>query len=307
VLVNHFLNLIGGTYTSKYRAKYRVRHDARHGFRQRTGQSSGQCIGLMLALLLVLIVPMLGCTSAAKQAKSESSSENHARVAPIVAPIASGTNGLQPATTETAANTQSGAAPRRSQDAVYNLPIPAEPKGQLRIESDGIMELRNGSATDVLPVLHLRFTVKNDSSSLDWGVDARLQQLRIAGIDPLRPAFARARGQSLPFIKIPKGQTQIVDLYFALPADHRNASDLQNYTIDWELTAGDRLVSQATTFASIARENGPATIIPSRVQAGKDADSTSGTTSSSMGDITSHDWWVDPYSRLPDPWRELAQ
>jgi hypothetical protein len=188
------------------------------------------------------------------------------------------------------------------------LPIATNPQGQFRIESVGLVDLRNGSSNDVLPVLHLRLIVKNDSSDLDWGVDARLQQLKLSGLDPLRPSFVRASGQNPPFIEVAKGHTQNIDLFYALPAERRSANDLQSYGVDWQVTTGDRQVNQTTTFASIERESGNSVVIPSRPEATNSQTATSsGSTSSPINDVSSREWWADPYSRLPDPWRARTQ
>lgn len=260
--------------------------------------------------------------------------------------IGSSPAGPAPATAETplaSEPSENGEA----KDVVFNLPIAAEPSGRLILHGAGLTDLRNNSTADTLPAVHMLMTLNNQNSDLDWALDARLQRLVFDGDKPLRPTFARAKDQTPPFIRVAKGQTQTIDLYFILPAERQSPADLQSFTLDWTLTAGDRVIEQSTRFASIARDSGPAAVYTSAPSPGatesptnsasppSSAGSSVGSSSSlssssssnssspfsspssSISDLSSQshsapvgiqrEWWADPFADLPEPWRERVQ
>lgn len=143
------------------------------------------------------------------------------------------------------------------------------PAGQVDVASFGLVELTPDD-TPAMPALHVRLVIANHSDRAPWAFDARTTQLELGDVRE-RATFANSDRATLPVVILDRGETVLVDLYFALPA---HCGDLASFAVAWQLSTGQGMRTVRTHF---------------------DADHTPSATAA----ITHHAgwgprWWFDP-------------
>ena len=135
----------------------------------------------------------------------------------------------------------------------YAIP-PQSPQGSLRVASYGIEPLSAREAPDEsIGALHVRVLV-SDMSPQPWTFDIREQRLSIPGRPTSTPAFASASpaaGSSPPLVTIAPNTTRLVDLFFPLPPDMQEASDVPAFELTSRVGTDQGVVSETTPFARI--------------------------------------------------------
>ncbi len=235
----------------------------------------------------------------------------------------------------------------RVTEIVYNLPVPTEAKGSLRIRNFGITQLtsptspkdsttdsmttsppKDASATTTnnnlhqVPAVHIELIVENRSAPLNWTIDTRTQELRIENQEPQRPAFVRAKSDELPFITIAPGSKQTVDLFYLLPSNIHDPGDMQRLTLDWQIIADDKVVENETAFTEISRDtsaivmskpNGVNNInVHEASSAANPSEATSSGSTTPPSDPKTQpepgeSWWQDPFVNVPEPWKDILR
>lgn len=116
------------------------------------------------------------------------------------------------------------------------------PAGQIDVASFGIVEL-TPDETPAMPALHVRLIIANQSDRAPWAFDARTTMLEL-GDWRERATFANSDRATLPVVILDRGDTALVDLYFALPAD----CDLARFAVAWQLSTGQGMHVEHTQF-----------------------------------------------------------
>jgi hypothetical protein len=133
----------------------------------------------------------------------------------------------------------------------FKIP-PEEPKGDVRVQSNGITEIEAGGRK--IPVVQIRLTVANNSDTTPWTVDTREQLLDIPRAGRATPMFANTDRGTGPVLTVPRLDQRIIDLYFPLPTGVHDAKDLENFDLLWQVHTGPRLVAERTSFDRISIE-----------------------------------------------------
>jgi hypothetical protein len=138
--------------------------------------------------------------------------------------------------------------------ADYAVPRDA-PRGNVRVASYGIVEVTASSAPDeYLHALQLRLIIANHSDR-PWTFDTRDQRLELEGRSMSGPAFVSANlGSPPPLITIAPGGTRVVDLFFPLPTDLQDASEVPTFDALWRVDTGTVLASERTPFERLQVE-----------------------------------------------------
>ena len=168
------------------------------------------------------------------------------------------------------------ASPNDAQQILVRIPSEGELEGDVQIQVLGFTEIRpNGDESVRIPALHLRMIPRNEKSVTDWNIDSRLQQIRFTGaVDMIRPLFVESASETLPFIRVPRGQSLEIDLYFAIPGTYV-AANASTFELNWQLLASDATTNQVSRFNRPAIDAAAPVVTPG------------------AGRI----WWQDPFSR----------
>jgi hypothetical protein len=122
----------------------------------------------------------------------------------------------------------------------------ATSRGAVELASFGIAELTPREAT-AMRALHIRMAITNIDAPVPWSIDVTTARLEIGGTSE-RPLFVNSDIATLPIAIIDRGEHRVVDLYFAVPADARQA-DLAAFEFLWQLRTPDRAFAYRTRFA----------------------------------------------------------
>lgn len=117
------------------------------------------------------------------------------------------------------------------------------PAGQVDIASFGIVQLTPDD-TPAMPTLHVRLVVTNQSDRTPWAFDARTTMLGL-GDWRERATFANSDRATLPVVILDRGETALVDLYFALPPA---CTDVSQFDVAWRLSTGQGLRDEHARF-----------------------------------------------------------
>jgi hypothetical protein len=117
------------------------------------------------------------------------------------------------------------------------------PAGQVDIASFGLVQLTPDD-TPAMPTLHVRLVVANQSDRAPWAFDARTAML-VIGDWRERATFANSDRATLPVVILERGETALIDLYFAVPA---RPTDLSHFDVTWQLATGQELRDERTRF-----------------------------------------------------------
>jgi hypothetical protein len=141
--------------------------------------------------------------------------------------------------------------------AYYPVP-PLAPRGDLRVATLGIATLQSprGEGPSV-HVMHLRMIVDDNVDTVAWQVDTREQLGGIGGYGQGRPAFASVSGGRVPTVTIAPGASATLDLFYLLPADMQQASEIPRFELLWKLRTSEGPVAERTTFERIRVESVP--------------------------------------------------
>jgi hypothetical protein len=116
------------------------------------------------------------------------------------------------------------------------------PAGQVDVASFGLVELTPDD-TPAMRALHVRLVIANQSDRAPWAFDARTTQLEV-GDWRERATFANSDRATLPVVILERGDSALVDLYFALPA----RCDLASFAVAWQLSTGQGMRTERTRF-----------------------------------------------------------
>jgi hypothetical protein len=134
----------------------------------------------------------------------------------------------------------------------YAIP-PEAPTGEVRVASNGVVELRAPQSTRAL---HVRAVVDDEGDATPWVVDANDARVQIAGAGESRPMFVNSDTAG-PTIAIAQHQRRVVDFYFPLPAGVDDNTHLPAFDFLWTVRTPARAVAQRTSFTRMTIEPAP--------------------------------------------------
>jgi hypothetical protein len=117
------------------------------------------------------------------------------------------------------------------------------PAGQVDIASLGVVQLTPDD-TPAMSTLLVRVIVANHSDRTPWAFDARTAMVALGDWHE-RATFANSDRGTLPVVILDRGETALVDLYFALPSA---PADLSRFDLAWQLSTGQGLRDDQTRF-----------------------------------------------------------
>jgi hypothetical protein len=126
-------------------------------------------------------------------------------------------------------------------------PIPQEqPQGAIEVASYGVTELKRDNMN--IPALHVRAIVTNDGDDTPWTVDTTQQMVSIPGEGSSRAMWVNSDAGTLPNVTIGKGERRVLDFYFPLPDNLRDAAHVPEFDLRWQVHTAVRLVASRTAF-----------------------------------------------------------
>lgn len=117
------------------------------------------------------------------------------------------------------------------------------PAGQVDVASFGLVQL-TPEDTPAMPTLHVRLVIANQSDRAPWAFDATTTLLDLGDLRE-RATFANSDRATLPVVILDRGETALVDLYFALPTERR---DIGDFAVSWQLSTGQGVRTERTQF-----------------------------------------------------------
>jgi len=141
--------------------------------------------------------------------------------------------------------------------AYYPVP-PQAPRGDVRVATLGIAALQSpdGQGPSV-HVMHVRMIVDDNADTVAWQVDTREQLGGIGGYEQSRPAFASVNPGRAPVVTIAPGATATLDLFYPLPVDMQEASEVPRFELLWKLGTSGGPVAERATFERVPVEPQP--------------------------------------------------
>jgi hypothetical protein len=141
--------------------------------------------------------------------------------------------------------------------AYYPVP-PQAPRGDVRVATLGIATLQSPSgAGPSVHVMHVRMIVDDNVDTVAWHVDTREQLGGVGGHGQSRPAFASVHPGGAPVVTIAPGMSATLDLFYPLPADVQEASEIPRFELLWKLGTSDGPVAERATFERLRIEAAP--------------------------------------------------
>lgn len=130
--------------------------------------------------------------------------------------------------------------------------LSGEAKGNLRIRSEGVVDLREKGSKKRIPALHLKATLANASGGEPWVFDPKEQTAIFPdkGNAPAMPLQPSGTGP----VQVAPGESKQIDLYFKLPEESEATVD--EFDVKWSLKAGAKEISELTTFARLRENDG---------------------------------------------------
>lgn len=156
--------------------------------------------------------------------------------------------------------------------ARYEIP-PYAPRGDVRVSTYGVGEVEQEEG-EKTPVLRVRLNISNDGDEAAWTLDTREVVVALPGHGTIGAAFVNAGSADLPFVSIPPWEQRTVDLYYPLPEEMAEASEIPAFDVLWRVRTARDFVAQRTPFERIAVEPSPA---------------------SGAGAGPAPYWWYDPF------------
>ena len=229
-----------------------------------------------------------------------------------------------------------GEANKGRESAVYySLPTSVQPEGKIGVISKGVESIRTRRSESEMATLHLQLIVTNDNSAgksgRTWMIDARSQVLKWPGDLQLRPALVKAEAVVLPLIEIRAGQTETIDLFYAIPKQLQTRANLPAFEVEWQIQTARRLVIRTTKFNEPLKSQSYLTVYPFdrdyRTEGSVDYPAMDSTLAPKVppdmkpdlhsGNYDSHggpavdpttdpSWWADPFTEFPFSWRDMV-
>ena len=131
--------------------------------------------------------------------------------------------------------------------ADYAIP-PSAPRGNVRIASFGVTEVKAANAPSPVRTLHLRMIASNAGDPTPWTIDTNNVTISIPNEGQSGPAFMNSDAGNQAAVNIPLGQTRTIDFYYPLPAGMQDPSKVPAFAVRWQVQAGPLLVAQTTPF-----------------------------------------------------------
>jgi hypothetical protein len=123
--------------------------------------------------------------------------------------------------------------------------IPQErPQGSVQVLSQGIHHV--ALAEGKVPALHVRMSVSNDGDATPWRVDASKQLADIPGKGLTAPLFVSQEAAAIT--EIPQHARRTIDLYYALPPNVTDTSQMKHFELVWTVDTAERTVSSRISF-----------------------------------------------------------
>jgi hypothetical protein len=127
----------------------------------------------------------------------------------------------------------------------YRSAVRELPGGRAEVSSFGLVELTPGGEP-AMTTVHLRLALANTSGDQPWSFDATRVLLDLGPVHE-RPTFANSDGATLPIVILDRGESAVVDLYFALPP---RPMDLSHFGVSWIVSTGGATRVERTRFAA---------------------------------------------------------
>ena len=144
--------------------------------------------------------------------------------------------------------TTSATVPMRSEVELTPLsPIQA----MVRFTTGGVVDMRSDKDPTVrVRAVHVRMTLHNETSQT-WVLDVREQRIVIAGRESAAAFSSATAGNEPPLLTVPVRTSRIVDLFYTLPPDLQQATEIPPYDVISWIDAGEHVVVERVPYAKL--------------------------------------------------------
>lgn len=134
--------------------------------------------------------------------------------------------------------------------AEYELPSELGTRGDVRLASYGISELRRQDGDQKIKAVHVRFAVTNRSTT-PMTVDVRNQRVQLQDGTRISPVLATSPAGGIPVVNVPPASSRIIDLFF--PLERYESKDRQppRFDVVWRVEIANETVVEVTPFAQV--------------------------------------------------------
>jgi hypothetical protein len=131
--------------------------------------------------------------------------------------------------------------------AVYAVP-PERPEGEVRLYSQGLVEIEPTPGAPKTLALHARFIVANNGDATPFMLDTREVTVEIPGEGSAAALYANSDVGAMPTVAVARGERRVVDFYFPVPGPVTGADRLGQFDLRWQIQTSTRLVAERTPF-----------------------------------------------------------
>lgn len=128
----------------------------------------------------------------------------------------------------------------------YAIP-PESPRGSVQLATFGFADIHPSGEDSELRAIHVRMVVSNNADTA-WKIDTREQLLALPDHGQSRPAFASSDAGPGPILDVPPNGKRTIDLFYPLPENMQEASDVPEFDTLWKVQTDTRVVADRTPF-----------------------------------------------------------
>jgi hypothetical protein len=144
------------------------------------------------------------------------------------------------------------AANRDAREISY--PIWAGPReGDVQLRFIGLTDLEKKKGEAKSRTAHLQMKITNDSKG-EWTLNTQDIYLSIPGQGKNRPAYVDTNVAEVPKVSVKSGEDRVIDFYFPLPEEMNGATQIPDFSLDWEIQVPERKIAQRTEFERVSIE-----------------------------------------------------
>ena len=151
---------------------------------------------------------------------------------------------------------------RPKSEAFYSEPSESAPKGNIRVRTLGLVDLRPKGKKTRIAALHIRMTIANTNEPISWTVDTQEQSLLFPNTEAQTPLYANSDSPGLPKLEIKAGELRTVDLFFTMPDKSGSEKDIPDFDFKWTVHSGPAIFTETTNFERAAQNENTTVVYP---------------------------------------------
>jgi hypothetical protein len=144
-----------------------------------------------------------------------------------------------------------GPVPKRvNSEATYQVPSD-RPRGTLKIQSLGVVDIKPKGDSNKFPAIHLRISISNQSGDETWNFNIQEQTVSFPNQGAVHAIPVDSDLAQTPVIQLKPKDLRVLDLYFKLPDAAHSEKDLPQFVFQWQFFAAGQQVQGTTQFERV--------------------------------------------------------